>query len=58
MFKEDKFNYDIENMKKDFAIENMSINSDEVNMLKKFSNNEITVNEMVDSIKNSFKTEA
>lgn len=57
MFKEDKFNYDIENMKKDFAIENMSINADEVNMLKKFSNNEITVNEMVDSIKNSFKTE-
>lgn len=45
-------------MKKDFAIENMSINADEVNMLKKFSNNEITVNEMVDSIKNSFKTEA
>jgi hypothetical protein len=58
MFKEDKFNYDIENMKKDFAIENMSIDADEVNMLKKFSNNEITVNEMVDSIKNSFKTEA
>lgn len=55
MLKEEKFNFDIENMKKDFAIENMTISSDEIDMLKKYNNSELSMNEMIKSIKQSFK---
>lgn len=55
MLKEEKFNFDIENMKKDFAIENMTISSDEIDMLKKYNNSELSMNEMIKSIKQSFE---
>ncbi len=52
MSKEEKFNFDIENLKQDFAIENMYITDSDVEILKKYSNNEISMNEMIDIIKN------
>ena len=53
MSKEEKFNFDIENLKQDFAIENMYITDSDVEILKKYSNNEISMNEMIDIIKNN-----
>ena len=55
MLKEEKFNFDIENMKKDFAIENMTIAPDEIDMLKRYNNNEVSMNDMINSIKKSFE---
>ena len=54
MENEEKFNYDIANLKKDFAIENLNVTSDDINMLRRYNNNEITMNQMIDDIKNSF----
>lgn len=54
MENEEKFNYDIANLKKDFAIENLNVTNDDINMLRRYNNNEITMNEMIDDIKNSF----
>lgn len=51
MSKEEKFNFDIENLKQDFAIENMYITEQDINLLKRYSNNEITQNEMINIIK-------
>lgn len=51
---EEKFNYDIENIKKDFAIENMNVANEDINMLKKYNNNEVTMTEMIDNIKKTF----
>ena len=42
MSQEEKFNFDIENLKQDFAIENMFLTDQDINLLKRFSNNEIT----------------
>ena len=39
MSKEEKFNFDIENLKQDFAIENMYITEQDIDLLKRFSNN-------------------
>ena len=51
MSQEEKFNFDIENLKQDFAIENMFLTDQDINLLKRFSNNEITQNEMINIIK-------
>ena len=51
MSKEEKFNFDIENLKQDFAIENMNITDSDVEVLKKFSNNEISQSEMINLFK-------
>lgn len=50
MFDENEFNFEIENLKKDFAMENINITSDDVNMLKKYNNNEISINDVIDNI--------
>ena len=55
MSKDEKFNYDIENLKKDLEIENMFITEDEVNLLKRYSNNEITMDEAINFIKESIE---
>ncbi len=47
---EEKFNLDIENLKNDLAIEDMFVTDEDVNMLKKYSTNEITLNEAINSI--------
>lgn len=51
MSKEEKFNFDIANLKQDFAIENMNITDSDIEILKKYSNSEISANEMIDIIK-------
>lgn len=51
MLNEDKFNFDIENLRKDLAIENMVVTDDDVAMLKRYYNKEITMDDMIDIIK-------
>lgn len=54
MSNEEQFNFDIENLKKDLAMENMIVTNEDIDMLRKYNNNELTMNEMIDSIKQSF----
>lgn len=54
MSKEEKFNFDIANLRQDFAIENMNITDSDIDILKRFSNQEITETEMIDIIKKGF----
>ena len=51
MSQEEKFNFDIENLKQDFAIEHMFLTDQDINLLKRFSNNEITQHELINIIK-------
>lgn len=51
MFNEDKFNFDIENLKKDLAIENMVVTDADVALLKRYCNKEITMDDMINIIK-------
>ena len=53
MSKDEKFNFDIANLKHDFAIENMSITDQDIEILRKFSNDEISQVEMLDIIKSN-----
>lgn len=50
MFSENEFNLEIENLKKDFAIEHINITPDDINMLKKYNNNEISINDVINNI--------
>ncbi len=54
MNNEEKFKFDIANLKTDFAVENMAITSDDINMLRKLNNNEITMNETINNIKKTY----
>ncbi len=47
---EEKFNLDVENLKNDLAIENMYVTDDDISMLRKISNNEITINQAIHDI--------
>lgn len=53
MSDEEKFKFDIDNLKKDLAIENMQVTDADIDMLRKYSNNEITMSEIISNIKNS-----
>lgn len=53
MSKEEKFEFDIANLKKDLAIEDMNVNKEDIDLLRKYSNNEITMSEMINCIKKS-----
>ena len=48
MQKEFKFNYDIENMKKDFEIENMQVTAEDIDMLRRYNNNEMCLTSCLD----------
>lgn len=52
MSNEEKFQFDIENIKKDFAIEDMTISENVIGLLKKYNNKEITIDNVVNSIIN------
>ncbi len=52
---EEKFNFEIANMKRDFEIENMQVSASEVDMLRKYNNNEINMNDMIGSIVKKYK---
>ena len=47
---EEKFNLDVENLKNDLAIENMYVTDDDISMLRKILNNEITINQAIHDI--------
>lgn len=51
MSKEEKFNFDIANLKQDFAIENMNITASDIEILKRYSNQEVSESEIIDIIK-------
>ena len=55
MSKEEKFNFDIANLKQDFAIENINITASDIEMLKRYSNQEISESEIIDIIKKANK---
>lgn len=47
---EEKFEYDINNIKKDFEMENMIVTDEDIALLKRYLNKEITKQEMIDII--------
>lgn len=51
MFNEQKFMFDIENIRNDLAIEGMNITEEDVNMMRLYANNEIAMPEMIEMIK-------
>lgn len=53
MSKEEKFNFDIANLKQDFAIESMNITDSDIEILKRYSNDEISQSEMINIIKDN-----
>ena len=55
MSKDEKFNYDIENLRKDLEIEKMYITDEEVDLIKRYSNSEITMDEAIVFIKESIE---
>ena len=53
MSKEEKFKFDIANLKKDLAIEDMIIDNEDIELLRKYHNKEITMEEMINIIEKS-----
>ena len=52
MFNEDIFNFDINNIKNDLAIEGMVISDEDVTLFKQFANEEIDMTKLIQTIKN------
>ncbi len=52
MFNEDIFNFNIDNIKNDLAIEGMTITDEDVNLFKQFANEEIDMPNLIQTIKN------
>ena len=52
MFNEDVFNFDIDNIKNDLAIEGMTISDEDVTLFKQFANEEIDMPNLIQTIKN------
>ena len=51
MLNEDKFNFDIANLRKDLAIEDMIVTDDDVALLKRYFQKEISMDDMINIIK-------
>ena len=51
MFNEEIFNFNIENIQTDLAIEGMQITQNDIEMFKAFANNEIAMPELIQMIK-------
>ena len=51
MNREEKFEFDIANLKQDLAIEDMHVTEEDVALLRRYFDNEITMPEMIDIIK-------
>ena len=47
---EEKFNNDLANIKNDLAIENIFINDDDISMLRKYSNKEVSLDDAITNI--------
>lgn len=52
MFNEDIFNFDINNIKNDLAIEGMTISEKDITLFKQFANDEIDMSNLIQTIKN------
>lgn len=48
---EEKFYFDINNIKKDMEIENMVVTSEHVSMLKKYYDKEITAADLIEDVR-------
>lgn len=46
-----KFKFDIENLKKDLAIENMMVTKEDINMLQEYHNKKISLEKLIEDIK-------
>lgn len=53
MSKEEKWNYDIENIKRDFEIENIIITEDDIELIRKYYNKEVSLSQLINIIKKS-----
>ncbi len=51
MLNEEVFNFNIENIQNDLAIEGMQINQNDIEMFKMFANEEIAMPELIQMIK-------
>ena len=52
MFNEDIFNFNINNLKNDLAIEGMTISDEDITLFKQFANEEIDMPNLIQTIKN------
>lgn len=52
MFNEEIFNFNIDNIKNDLAIEGLSITEQDVSLFKQFANDEIDMSNLIQTIKN------
>ncbi len=52
MFNEEVFNFDINNIKNDLAIEGMAISDEDITLFKQFANDEIDMPNLIQTIKN------
>ena len=50
-FNEELFNFDINNIKSDLAIEGLSISDTDINLFKQFANDEIDITNLIQTIK-------
>ena len=50
MSNEEKFEFDIANLKKDLAIEDMCVNYEDVELLRRYYDNEISMTDMINLI--------
>lgn len=53
MSKEERFEFDIANLKKDLAIEDIPVTEEDIQLLRKYHQKEITMQEMIGFIKSS-----
>ena len=51
MFNEEIFKFNIDNIKNDLAIEGMDISQSDIDMYKMYANNEITMPDLIEMIK-------
>ena len=51
MFNENEFKFNIDNIKNDLAIEGMDISQNDIDMYKMYANNEITMPDLIEMIK-------
>ena len=54
MFNEEIFNFDINNIKNDLAIEGLTISEEDVNLFKQYANEEIDMPNLIQTIKSEF----
>ena len=52
MFNEEVFKFDIDNIKNDLAIEGMEITNADVDIYRRFANDELNMRQLIEIIKN------